>query len=204
MMQNLTIKTIYAWPLAPRLISFAVIFIFSMGVGYYLNLSSLQKELADAKQQESDLRQQLELVIAKNAELTAEEAKFNALEALQKQWQQKLMHHAELPELLKEILKIGGTDQLYFTLLNPGVEVADGIFDKLPIKMTVVGSYHQIAHFLDQIANLPKIIVIGDFTLSNETNNDLLGARLAEQAKANNYLTAELSFDVYHLPENKT
>ena len=57
--------------------------------------------------------------------------------------------------------------------------------------------------FISQVANMPSIIVIGDFTISNESSNALLGEKLAQQAEAQHLLSAEMTLDVYHTLENK-
>lgn len=77
------------------------------------------------------------------------------------------------------------------------------LFAKVPIKVVLVGTYHQIADFISQVANMPSIIVIGDFTISNESSNALLGEKLAKQAEAQHLLSAEMTLDVYHTLENK-
>jgi type IV pilus assembly protein PilO len=76
-------------------------------------------------------------------------------------------------------------------------------YAKMPIKVVVVGTYHQIADFISQVANMPAIVVIGDFTISNENQNSLLGEKMAKQADAQHLLTGEMTLNVYHLPESK-
>lgn len=76
-------------------------------------------------------------------------------------------------------------------------------FDKVSIKVVVVGKYHQLADFISQLANLPWIVAIGDFTISNENQSTLLGESLAKQAEAQHLLTAEMMLDVYNTPESK-
>lgn len=76
-------------------------------------------------------------------------------------------------------------------------------FDKVPIKVVVVGNYHQIADFVSQLANMPWIISIGNFTVSNESQTGLLGEAMAKQAQDQHLLTAELALDVYHTGESK-
>ncbi len=46
------------------------------------------------------------------------------------------------------------------------------------------------------------LVAIGDFTISTENKNDVLGAKLAQEANSGNLLTTELTLIVYLLPEN--
>jgi type IV pilus assembly protein PilO len=74
-------------------------------------------------------------------------------------------------------------------------------YSKVPIKVVMVGNYHQISDFVSQVANMPMIIAIGNFTITNEGGAQLLGEKLAKQAETQHLLSAELVLDVYLLPE---
>lgn len=74
-------------------------------------------------------------------------------------------------------------------------------YSKVPIKVVLIGNYHQISDFVSQIANMPVIIAVGNFTISNDGGVQLLGDKLAKQAETQHLLSAELILDVYLLPE---
>jgi type IV pilus assembly protein PilO len=74
-------------------------------------------------------------------------------------------------------------------------------YSKVPIKVVLIGNYHQISDFVSQIANMPVIIAVGNFTISNDGGAQLLGDKLAKQAETQHLLSAELTLDVYLLPE---
>ncbi|MFZ2315053.1 MAG: type 4a pilus biogenesis protein PilO [Gammaproteobacteria bacterium] len=202
---NINLKKIYLQPLRVRIIFFLLIFIFVFYLGYRWHLASLVKVLSNAKQQEVELKQQYEMVIAKESILKQELADFPMLQRTLTQWKEKLITYSELPELINDILKLGANNHLNFSHFNPEEEKrADyqaAIYYKTPIKMIAVGSYHQLADFVSQVANLPNVVVIGDFSISNENTNDMLGEKLAAQANAENLLTADITFEVYYLRE---
>ncbi len=79
----------------------------------------------------------------------------------------------------------------------------DITYAQLPIKVVVVGNYHQLADFISQLANMSSIVVIGDFTVSTDNQTMLIGDKLAQQAAAQHLLTAEMTLSLYHLPESK-
>lgn len=74
-------------------------------------------------------------------------------------------------------------------------------FGKVPIKAVVIGNYHQISEFISQVANLSWVVVIGDFTINNEAESSLIGEKMAKQVASQHLLTAEMTLDVYYLPE---
>lgn len=202
-MQKLTLnfKNIYEWPLITRILIIGLVCAVVFYLGYWLDTSSLNEDLENTQRKEEDIKEQLKLVISKEEMTKNELSQFDMLEKLLSQWQKRMITYSELPEILNQILKIGATNHLHFSLFNPGQEVKEGSYLKVPIKVIAVGSYHQLGDFISQVANLPWIVVVGDFTLSKENKNDVLGAKLAEQATAENLLTAELTLEVYHFGE---
>lgn len=206
-MNKIDFKKIHLQPFKIRLIFFILIFIVVFFIGYYWHLSSLSQSLSDEKQQESELKQQYEMIVARESILKQELVEYPAIQKTLMQWKQKLIVYSELPELINEILKIGANNHLNFSQFNPGTEEkvdshSETIYYKTPINMIAVGSYHQLSDFVSQVANLPNIVVIGDFVISNENTNEMLGEKLAAQANAENLLTASMTFEVYYLHEN--
>lgn len=199
---KLNVKNIYDWPLTTRLLIALLVGALAFYMGYMWDLSSLKTELTVTQQQEQDLKQQIELLVHKEAGLKIEVSQFADLKALMAEWQTKLVQRTNLPELLNEILKIGGNNHLYFSSFDPQGEVEDNGYTKVPIKMVAVGSYHQIASFISQVANMASIVVISDFIISNENKSEILGDKLAKEANAANLLTATILLEVY-LAEKK-
>lgn len=195
------IKNFYAWPLAIHMLIIFLICVLIFYFAYGWDITRLQSKLANSKEKESDLKQQLELVIRKQILTSKEISHYFKLEKLLVDWQKQLISYPQLPELLNDILKMGTSNQIYFSQFNPGEETKETIYLKLPIKVIAVGSYHQLANFISQIANMPAIVVINDFTISNENKNDVLGSKLAEEANTRHFLTAELLLDIYRLPD---
>lgn|SRR3990167_3195627 len=228
----MNLNNIHEWPLLTRMLLLGVVFFIVLYLGYRFDLSKKKQDLSRAEQQEVDLKQQIELVIRKGKNMQAEVSRLPERQAELVKWKKQLISYDNLPELLNEILKLGGENGLIFSLFTPAESVkvmlpsassksADASnsdapinlgaiapqdnatvisYAKVPIKVVVVGNYHQIASFISQVANMQWIVAIGNFTLSNENQAALLGEKLATQAGARNLLSAELMLDVYYLP----
>lgn len=235
-MKKMSLSNIHEWPLMTKLLLFFLVFSASLYLGYRYDLSNQMQKLSRAEQQEVDLKQQVELVITKSNLIKSEVAHLPEMQAELGRWKKQLVDYNDLPEVLNQILKLGGDNHLYFSLFSPGASMkvtleqkseetpapaaapapapADASaapppekrviqFNKVPIKVVVVGNYHQLADFISQVANMPYVVSIGNFTLSNENQTGLLGETLAKQAQDQNLLTAELTLDVYHTGESK-
>ncbi len=200
-MPNINLKNIHEWPLYLQLVAFFLIFIVILYLGYRWDIMGLEAQLTKDQFNEQDIKQQLESTVSKEAKQQSDTAQFQQLAGWLASWQQKLISYQEMPALLSEILKIGGTDHLYFTLFSPDKEVKMPYYVKAPIRIVVVGNYNQLADFISQLANLPKLVVIDNFLLTNQTSTNLLGEKLAELASSENLLTMDLMISVYYLPE---
>jgi Tfp pilus assembly protein PilO len=197
------IKYIYEWP--PK-IRFAVIGLFGLIIfliGALWDWSSINAKLDKSVTTENDLIQQLTVIYKNKTIAKADIAKLPQIEAMLKEWQSKLIPHDKVPEVMNDILKIGADDNIYFSLFNPEDEVADGVYEKIPIKIIAVGDYYHLSSFISQIANMPWLVVIGDLLVSNENKNDQLGSKLAQEANNKNLLTAEMTLFAFHQPTSK-
>ncbi len=204
MMMKFNIKNVHEWPLSLRSGVVFVIFLITLFLGYYFDLSSMSKQLDAAVQQEDDLKQQYQSLITHKAVLKHDLSHLPELRAQLVEWKKSIIKHEELAELLNTILKTGANNHLYISLFEPEAAAKEDEYEKLPIKVIVVGSYHQLADFISQLANTPQLVVIGDFIMSNENKNDVLGSKLAQQANEQNLLTAEMKLAIYYQPEAET
>jgi type IV pilus assembly protein PilO len=240
-MKKMTLYNMHEWPLMTRVLVLGLVFSAAFYIGYRFDLARQAQDFSRAQQQESDLRQQVELVIRKNKMITTEVAQLPERRIELESWSKQLIKSDALPEILNQILKIGADNHLFFSLFAPGApsivklssrlppadakpatdpaaappptpapdaaavpeEVEAISYVKIPIKVVVVGNYHQIADFISQVANMSLTVVIGDFMLTDENQGVLLGDKLAKQATSQHLLTSEMMLEVYHPKESK-
>lgn len=201
-MPKLNIKNIYEWPIMTKTLIVGLICAGFFYLGYLFDVVDLDKKLNNTKTKMNDLNQQIELVIGKQNKMKNAVASLDESKRTLNQLQKQVINYNDIPQLLNEILKIGANEQIHFSLFSPDKDVSANAYFKIPIHILAVGSYHQLADFISQVANLPWIVVIGDFTISNDYKNDVLGSKLAEFAAAQNLLTADLKLEVYHYAKN--
>lgn len=78
----------------------------------------------------------------------------------------QLPDEKEIPEILKNITNLGKDSNLEFTLFRPKAEQPQQFYAKVPIELSVLGSYHNIGIFFDKVSKLPRIINVVDFNIS--------------------------------------
>ncbi len=80
----------------------------------------------------------------------------------------QLPNEKEIPEILKNISTLGRESNLEFTLFRPKAEEPQQFYAKVPIELTVLGSYHNTGLFFDKVGKLSRIINVVDFNMSRK------------------------------------
>jgi type IV pilus assembly protein PilO len=83
----------------------------------------------------------------------------------------ELPEKRDLDELLAQINDIGKKSGLEISRVEPGKETVGGgeFFARIPLKMTVSGNYHEIAMFMQEIANMRRIVNVNGIKLDKPT-----------------------------------
>lgn len=83
----------------------------------------------------------------------------------------ELPEKRDLDELLAQINDIGKKSGLEISRVEPGKESVGGgeFFARIPLKMTVSGNYHEIAMFMQEIANMRRIVNVNGIKLDKPT-----------------------------------
>ena len=78
----------------------------------------------------------------------------------------QLPNKTEVAGLLIDISQTGLGAGLEFKLFQPGGEAPREFYAELPIKISVVGDYHQFGEFVSGIAALPRIVTTHDIAIT--------------------------------------
>lgn len=81
----------------------------------------------------------------------------------------ELPESADLDDLLAQLNEIGRKSGLEISSVEPAPEESAQIYVKIPIKMSLTGNYHEIATFLQSLANLRRIVNVNNIQLGNPT-----------------------------------
>ena len=155
------------WPLPVRGFFIGVIFAVFAAFGWYMFVWNddrpvLQKAEAD----ELDLRGQFESKQQRAANLDAYKVQLAEMERSFGAMLRQLPGKTEVPNLLVDISQTGLAAGLQEKLFQPGSEKGNGFYAELPIKIKLVGSYHDFGSFVSGIAALPRIVTLHDIQIS--------------------------------------
>ena len=115
-------------------------------------MDKLMKELYDSKAITRDLQTYKDQVKKLDEELT------HALK--------QLPNEKEIPEILKNISSLGKESQLEFVLFRPKPEEPQQFYARVPIELTMIGTFHNTGLFFDRLSKLSRIINVVDFNMA--------------------------------------
>jgi type IV pilus assembly protein PilO len=155
------------WPLPIRAFFVVLIFVVCTGVAWYMLVWNEDRPvLQKAEADEADLRSQFENKQQRAANLDAYKAQLAEMERSFGAMLRQLPGKTEVPNLLVDISQTGLAAGLQEKLFQPGAEKSNGFYAELPIKIKLVGSYHQFGAFVSGIAALPRIVTLDDIQIT--------------------------------------
>src|SRR6202140_575652 len=166
-LRTLDPRDVGRWPLAVRGFFVAVIFAVFSAFGWYMFVWNddrpiLQKAEAD----ELDLRSQFESKQQRAANLDAYKTQLQEMERSFGAMLRHLPGKTEVPNLLVDISQTGLAAGLQEKLFQPAGEQGKGFYAELPIKIRLVGTYHEFGTFVSGIAALPRIVTLHDIQIT--------------------------------------
>lgn len=173
---DLDFNNIGSWPGALKVIVAVLVFAVLMFLGYNFHLKDMRAQLERTEAQEVTLRKEFADKSFRAANLDAYKAQLVEIQdrfgALLKQ----LPSDTEVPGLLEDITQMGLNSGLEFESITLQPEVVKQFYIELPIRISVQGSYHNIATFVSSVAGLPRIVTLHDFDIApvSASNPDLL------------------------------
>ncbi len=169
-LNELDFENIGSWPIAAKII--AAIFI-SAVIGlltYNLFVSGEIDAYESSVNKESELRTSFKTKYAVASNLDAYKQQMIEMEDKFSLLLKSLPTSSEIPGTLDDLSYVGTTSGLTFNKVGWLPEIEKEFYTELPIKIEVVGTYHEFGEFVSRVANLPRIVSLHDFSI--ESNGD--------------------------------
>ena len=193
------VKKMYEWPLLAQVFIMVLTALFIVYLGYFIDLVPMQEQVRSSDQQQEDLKQQFKVSLDQTVSITNSIQLLPKLQELLSLWEHRFISTAELPTLLDTILKYGQENGLKFNLFDPGTEMKAGKYTMIPLHINMSGSYDQISSFMSEVANMPKMVIVGNFSLLNENMDEELTTANPEPLNSDLTLTSDLTLEIYRL-----
>ncbi|MBF0675229.1 type 4a pilus biogenesis protein PilO [Pseudomonas sp.] len=184
---DLDVNNLGSWPAPVRVITGILLLILVLFLGYHFHLKDLQSQLAQREAEEVTLKQQFTTKAFQAANLEAYQAQMVEMEESFGAMLRQLPSDTEVPGLLEDITRTGLGSGLEFEEIKLMPEVAQQFYIELPIKISVVGAYHDLATFVSGAASLPRIVTLHDFEIKPLAADSAAKLRMGITAKTYRY-----------------
>ena len=177
------------WPLPVRVgVVVACFVVLSVLLFWYFVYSEQQPILERVRAEERTLRSTFEDKHRKAVNLAVYQQQLADIERSFGALLRQLPGKTEVPSLLIDISQVGVAAGLEEKLFQPSGEVKKDFYAELPIKIKVIGSYHQMGEFVSGIAALPRIVTLDEMKITRENKDVYDNLSFELTAKTYRYL----------------
>lgn len=157
---ELDFNNIGNWPQNAKVVFCVVLALFIVVMGYLLVFRGQQEELASLERKEVELRAEFEKEQGRAVNLEPLKQQLAQMEQVLQQMLRQLPSKTEMPDLIIDVSQTALSSGLNNELFQPGVEVPREFYAEKPIKLRMVGSYHQFGAFVSGVASLPRVVIL--------------------------------------------
>ena len=141
--------------------------------GWQFLIRDQRLSLDYAQAQELELRRTFTIKKGMVVNLPAYQAQMIQIKAMLAELVRQLPDSSEVPSLLIDITEAGGRRGLEFVVFDPQEQELGDFYSTLPILMEVKGNYHQLANFISDLAQMPRIVTVGDLEITADEDGGL-------------------------------
>jgi type IV pilus assembly protein PilO len=170
-LNELDFSNIGDWPAVVKAVLIIILCALVATAWYFLDTEDQFKQLERVAAVEQDLRQDFEAKQAKAANLEAYRAQLAEMQQSFGAMLRQLPNKTEVADLLVDVSQTGLAAGLEFELFQPQAEVPKDFYAELPIKIRVIGNYHEFGEFVSGLAALPRIVTIHDVQIQPRPNS---------------------------------
>jgi type IV pilus assembly protein PilO len=177
------------WPFPIRAGVVAICFVLVAVLLFYFFVYSKQQPILDqVRSEEVTLRRTFEDKHRKAVNLAVYQQQLADIERSFGALLRQLPGKTEVPSLLVDISQVGVAAGLEEKLFQPSGEIKKDFYAELPIKIKVIGSYHQMGEFVSGIAALPRIVTLDEMKITRENKDVYDNLSFELTAKTYRYL----------------
>lgn len=171
-LNELTLENVGQWPMPIKMGVIVGVSILVVFFGYFLIIKSMFEQYNSLVTKESILKSDFEVKQHQASNMKSYRSQLQVMNEKFGAMLRQLPAKNEMPGLLEEISKTGIGAGLKFELFAPQPEVVHDFYIELPIKITVVGTYFQLATFLSRVAEMNRIVTLHEFIIEGESSKD--------------------------------
>ncbi len=173
-LNDLDLANVGSWPPVAKTLLIIVFSLLVALLSYFLLVDEKLTALDKAENAEQELRQVYRAKYAAAVNLELYKQQMIEMEQTFSYLLKQLPATHETPGLLDDITYAGTSTGLTFVRINWMPEIEKDFYTELPIQIDVVGDYHQFGNFVSEVAKLPRIVSLHDFSVSTNADDRLV------------------------------
>ncbi|MFN6262631.1 MAG: type 4a pilus biogenesis protein PilO [Chromatiaceae bacterium] len=173
-LNNLDLSNVGSWPPVAKSMLIVVFSILVATLSYFMLVDEKITTLQKAETREQELRQIYRAKYAAAVNLELYKQQMIEMEQTFSYLLKQLPATHETPGLLDDITYAGTSTGLTFVRINWMPEIEKDFYTELPIQIDVVGDYHQFGNFVSEVAKLPRIVSLHDFSVTTDKDDRLV------------------------------
>jgi len=170
---EIELDNIGEWPVIVKTMCATIIACLVLFFSYSLFVSDEIDSYHNAVAKEIELRTTYRTKYAVASKLDIYRKQMIEMEDKFSQLLKRLPTSNETPGLLDDLSYVGTTSGLTFLKIGWLPEVEKEFYTELPIKIEVVGTYHEFGEFVGKVAQLPRIVSLHDFSILSSGEKQL-------------------------------
>jgi type IV pilus assembly protein PilO len=186
-LSNIDFNDVARWPMFLKVIVILLLSAGVLGAGIWFDTRNQLDILEKAGRKEQELKKTFVTKQNKAANLADYRAQMDEMKRSFGTMLRQLPGETEVEALLVDISQTGLANGLEFELFKPGNETPAEFYAELPIQIKVLGNYHDFGRFVSDVAALPRIVTLQDFSIKQQAKGKDQQGGLVMEATAKTY-----------------
>ncbi|WP_322628269.1 type 4a pilus biogenesis protein PilO [Halothiobacillus sp.] len=170
-LKNLDFQTIGLASLGTRMVIFLFVIVLLVGAVVYFDTMPQRELLAQKKQTEMSLLDTVRTKQKLAANLKAYQDQLKEMQTRFGELLRQLPNKSEAENLIIDIAQTSLKNGLKNQQIQPGNEIKHTFYAETPYTLTLEGTYNQLAKFISDTANLPRIVTLHNPTITREKSD---------------------------------
>jgi len=184
---SIDINDIGSWTRRVKILMAGILCVVIIGAGFHFIIQDQRVKLAAEERKEPGLKDSYLEKKALAINLDAYKAQMIEAEETFGVLLKQLPNESEIPDLLIDMTQVGISRGLQFERIKPGATVDQDFYAEKNVDIIANGTYHQVAGFVSDVAALPRIINVANFSIER-VSQDSENLRFSATTKTYHYL----------------
>lgn len=178
--RNLDFNNAGAFPAPVKAFFCIVIIALIVTGGWYFFVRDQLQQLEGLEAKEETLKKDFEFKAGKAANLEPLKRQLAEMEILLQQMLRQLPSKNEMPDLIVDISQTALASGIQNELFQPQAESRKEFYAEKPIKLRMIGTYHQFGAFVSGVASLPRVVIMTMHDIALTPRTGVAGALVLE------------------------